>query len=467
MRDNNIKINFPNIIFYILGFLLVGLGVNIMYASTIGLGAWDTVTFNITKFLIDIVGITKVNILFLHQDLAPGHISMIISLTILTMVLLYRRKITLLFMLIPVFAVGSFVNLWYFLFNGYEATGLILQSSLFILGLITIPFGLALVVKSTFPAFVFEEWTFMMADIFKTKNFARVRLGIEILGITIGIIFGALTFWSEGNLGSVNVGSVIAAFAFGPILAYELKIVGVTESVTSVREDLANLWQNIKEMFYLVKNEIKLKRVIKYFIGMLMIAFGVVMMIRSSIGNSSWDTLHYALHKYTGITVGEATIVVALIFTLLVILLNKNIKYLLMAIPIFTVGYFIDVFNLQILADFEVTTLLPQILTYTVGLFLLPMGGALLIVSTYPAGVFDEFMLAVMRKLKSEKMVLIRVIMELSAVIVAFIIGRLADIGFGKIGIGTLIFSLAVGWLVKRYLNLYERIGLVENKQID
>ena len=304
----------------------------------------------------------------------------------------------------------------------------------------------------------------MMSDIFKTDNFANVRLGIEITGITLGIIFGAITYLSEGHLGAVNVGSVITAYVFGPILAYEMKLLGVTKGKTSFKEDMVILRKEVMSAYHIVKNELKPSRLLKYFVGMIFIAFGVVMMLRSDLGNSSWDTLHYSLHVFTGITVGDATIAVAVVFTVLVILLNKHIKYILMCIPIFAVGFFIDFFNLHLLVNFEVTTLVGQIPTFIAGLLLLPMGGALLIISTYPAGVFDEFMFAMMRLLKTNKLILVRVIMELSAVTTALVIGYLADIGLGKVGVGTLIFSLLVGWLIKTIIKLYERIGLVENK---
>jgi uncharacterized membrane protein YczE len=224
--------------------------------------------------------------------------------------------------------------------------------------------------------------------------------------------------------------------------------------------------------------EIKLSRMIKYGLGMVAIAFGVAMMLKSGVGVSSWDTLHYSINQlsengkiWTGITVGDATIIVALIFTFLVSVLNwskdntifTNLRYIFMAIPIFTVGYLIDVFNLQLLAGLTVSNVILKALTYMVGLLLLPLGGALLISSTYPAGVFDEFMLAIMRKLKSDKMIRIRVIMELTAVLTAFIFGQIAGIGFGQIGIGTIIFSISTGIMIKTYLKLFERIGLIEN----
>lgn len=213
-------------------------------------------------------------------------------------------------------------------------------------------------------------------------------------------------------------------------------------------------------------------RIFLYLTSFFAIAFGVVFCLRSGIGLSTWDTLHYALFKLMSVTlgvetftIGHATIVVAGSFTVAIILLNKNFKYIFMAIPIFVVGPLIDLVNLDWLKDFAVTDLYYQIPIFVAGLLLLPLGGALLIVSKFPAGVFDEFTLSMMRIFKTKNLIKTRVIIELAAVLTALVIGLIASIGLGQIRIGTIIFSLSVGSLLKLYLALFERIGLYETQQ--
>lgn len=220
-------------------------------------------------------------------------------------------------------------------------------------------------------------------------------------------------------------------------------------------------------MIDLIKKELKWNRIFKYILGMVFISLGVVLVLKSDLGNSTWDTLHYAISRLLEIKIGWATVIVAFIFVLLVVWMNKNPKYFLMSIPIIIVGPLINLFNDVILVNLLPTTFLEQLILYVLGLLLLPLGGAFLIISTYPAGVFDEFMLAVMRIKKSSNMVKIRVIMELSAVSTAFIIGLFADIGRGKIYYGTIIFAFAMGPIIKIYLRVAERIGLSETKQND
>lgn len=228
---------------------------------------------------------------------------------------------------------------------------------------------------------------------------------------------------------------------------------------------------NMKNTYNAVLAELKWSRVIKYVLGMVTIAIGVTFMLKSNVGNSSWDTLHYSLEQLLNITFGTATVIVALSFTVMVIALNRNIKYILMAIPIVIVGPLIDVTNVVFVVHAIPQSIVLKIIYFIIGLSLLPLGGSLLIISKYPAGVFDEFNLAVVRILKLKSLVPTRVIMELTAVLTAAFLGYLAgieytnDLTYGKIGIGTIIFAVMVGVYLKTYLHLFEKIGLTEKSE--
>ncbi len=246
------------------------------------------------------------------------------------------------------------------------------------------------------------------------------------------------------GLGAVSYGTFILAFTIGPLIQLYLK------PLSKVDGD------------FIKKHS---RNIIIYILGMAVISFGVVMMLKSGRGLSSWDTLHWSLHKLVGITVGWSTIVVALSFTAFVTTVNKNWKYLLMIIPIFSVGLLIDYFNLDLLENYVPSNIYKEWGTYLIGLVLLPLGGSLLIISTYPAGVFDEFMLTIMRLLNSIKLLKIRVIIESIAVLVAILLSFIAGEGIGMLNIGTLIFTVSVGFMLRTYLNFFEKFGLYDSKK--
>lgn len=224
----NTKISIKNTFIYVLGFLTVGLGINIMKKSTLGLGAWDTVTFNIHDYFIRVVG-------FNAEIFLVGYVSAVIAIIIMIAVLLYRRRLKYLYMLVPILLMTFVINFWYYLvFDGIVITALYLQIIFFIIGTILLPLGLSLVIASTYPAFVFDEFTFVLTDIFHIKKFATSRLIIEFTGIFIGSIFGYLIYTSGyipvdpepalKLLGSVGIGSFIVMFSIGPTINFFLNV---------------------------------------------------------------------------------------------------------------------------------------------------------------------------------------------------------------------------------------------------
>ena len=209
--ERKIEFTPKKIAFYIVGFLLVGLGVNIMARSDLGLGAWDTVTFNLN--------------LFLDEAITKGMTSWIISLVIMTFVIVYNKRPVLLFMIVPILLVGLSIDFWDLLVFGKDwmPESMVVRVLFFIIGVLILPLGLASIVTSHFPAFVFDEWTLVVMDIFKTKSIAKARLGIEVLGISLGILFG---FLAGVGFGYVSIGSVIFALILPPIFGFYVRTLG-------------------------------------------------------------------------------------------------------------------------------------------------------------------------------------------------------------------------------------------------
>ncbi|MCF7923707.1 MAG: hypothetical protein K9L64_01220 [Candidatus Izimaplasma sp.] len=215
-----LKSNKFNILYYISGFLVLGFAVNIMKASTLGNGAWDTVTINVRDYMNNIVGIPWITM---------GMVSFTVSLIIMLIILSYRKNLRYLLMLLPMVLVAISIDFWNFvLFYDREAINLSIQITFFIVGMFLLPLGLTLIVKSYFPAFVFDELMLMLVKIFKAKRITYARLSIEIIGISIGGLFGYLTYYHiDGSFGAVNIGSFIFALVLSPIMTfyfYVLKI---------------------------------------------------------------------------------------------------------------------------------------------------------------------------------------------------------------------------------------------------
>ena len=207
-----LKENRNNIIYYLSGIICLGFAVNIVKASTLGSGAWDTVTINIRDFFNINLGVDWITL---------GMVSFSVSLLIMMIVLIYRKKIKYLLMILPIFLVALSIDSWNLIvFKDYESNVFLIRLIFYIIGILTLPLGLSLVVKSSFPAFVFDEWMLMMVKVLKAKRITYVRLSIEVLGILIGVVFGYLVYYNlDGSLGAVNIGSLIISVALSPLMA--------------------------------------------------------------------------------------------------------------------------------------------------------------------------------------------------------------------------------------------------------
>jgi hypothetical protein len=216
------KISIKNTIFYLLGFVLVGLAISLMKQADIGMGSWDTVNFNIHEFLIINTNLSK-------ETFLVGYVSGVIGIIIMLAVLLYRRRVKYLFLLVPILLMVNVINLWYYLvFEDITITSLYIQIFFFTVGVILLPLGLSLVIKSSYPAFVFDEFTFMLCEIFHINKFATARLIIEFTGVLIGSIFGFIVFHGTSTpLGTVGIGTFVVMVTIGPAINLFLKLLKV------------------------------------------------------------------------------------------------------------------------------------------------------------------------------------------------------------------------------------------------
>jgi uncharacterized membrane protein YczE len=195
---------------------------------------------------------------------------------------------------------------------------------------------------------------------------------------------------------------------------------------------------------------------------MAIIGLGVSPMIRSDFGVSSWDTLNYSLMNALDIPFALASAITATTALLLIIILYQSLSYFVMIIPIILISLFIYLFDSVIFTSLQYDSYLEHIAGFIFGMLLLPLGGSLIIITKLPAAVYDELMLAVMSKTNSTRLPIVRSIIELTVILIALIIGIIGGIGTGRIGAGTLVFALVIGWMIRFYLTLFERMGLYE-----
>lgn len=200
------------------------------------------------------------------------------------------------------------------------------------------------------------------------------------------------------------------------------------------------------------------KDIIFYILGANFIALGVILMIKSTLGTGPWDSFFVALSRITPLTIGTSAIVALFVITFMVVLARKNFRYLFIFAPIIVVGALIDFYDLIVFAAYEPQSL-GRLWPFVYGILTVPLGGALLMQTRLPAGVFEEVMLLVMDWFKTEKMGRVRILMEMVPVVLALSITLSFFSDWGTLQLGTLVYVLCAGPLIQFYHKQLRRLS--------
>jgi uncharacterized membrane protein YczE len=185
------------------------------------------------------------------------------------------------------------------------------------------------------------------------------------------------------------------------------------------------------------------RRLSQLALGLVMYGATLAMMIRSTLGNASWDVLHQGMALHLPITIGTAVIVMSLAVLLLWIPLRE--------LP--GLGTIANSFVVGIVADLTLAVLpAPDDLWIRV---LLMVGGvlgnavatALYIGSQFGPGPRDGLMTGLHRR-TGLSIGVVRTALEVTVVAIGWLLG-------GVLGIGTVLYTLSIGPLVQLLLPLF------------
>lgn len=193
------------------------------------------------------------------------------------------------------------------------------------------------------------------------------------------------------------------------------------------------------------KRTSNLVKVIIYMAGVLLTALGINILLRSALGAGPWDTVTHNLGVFAGITLGTASLSINVVIMAFIILYNRKLKFLLVILPIIGIALAIDFWDIIVLADYYPGSWWLRSLFYFGGTFILTMGLALMVITRFPAMVFDELTLSLMRLFKIDSFFITRTIIELFAIALATVFGFAAGIGFGAVNVGSFILALILG----------------------
>jgi uncharacterized membrane protein YczE len=201
----------------------------------------------------------------------------------------------------------------------------------------------------------------------------------------------------------------------------------------------------------------KLRRPIQYLLGNILVALGVVTLLKTEIGAGAWDTVTYNLSALTGLTLGISSFLIQSLIVIMITIYRKQLKYVLITVSILLISTFIDFWDLVVYRDYLYEPLYLQIVVFVLAVFVLTFGLSLIILTHYPAAIFDELMLMIMSIFKTEKIFYSRLFVEMFALFLATILGFIASIGFGAVNLGSFFLALFLPAILSRQLTWMRR----------
>lgn len=211
-----------------------------------------------------------------------------------------------------------------------------------------------------------------------------------------------------------------------------------------------------------MKHTITPKQIVRgiiYLLGIIITGLGVNVLLRGALGAGAWDTVIYNLKSLLAnrlsinVTLGTVSFFIYLIVLTYVMLYYKKLKFLFVFIPMFGIALAIDFWDIVVFGNFYPEDLYIRFLLYALGIFILTLGLALILVTKYPAMVFDELTLILMKVFKIKSFFTSRMLIELFAILLATIFGFLSGIGFGAVNFGSFILALIIGPMISIQLS--------------
>jgi uncharacterized protein len=186
--------------------------------------------------------------------------------------------------------------------------------------------------------------------------------------------------------------------------------------------------------------------------GLFVFALSIICLYEARLGLSPWDALNQGISKHTPLSFGTANIAVGCVILVVAVLLGSRIGIGTVANAVL-VGTFVDLLlRIGWVTDLGHSPLAVRIVLLVVGVAVMGLATGLYVGAGFGAGPRDSLMLALVR-LSGWRVGLVRGCLEASATLAGFLLG-------GKVGIGTLVFVLAIGPAVEGSFTLLGRSSL-------
>lgn len=177
---------------------------------------------------------------------------------------------------------------------------------------------------------------------------------------------------------------------------------------------------------------------VRLILGLFLFAVGIACTVVPALGLAPWDSFHMGLHFHTGLTFGQASILVGAILLVIVSLFGEPLGFGTV-LNVFFIGYVLDIIMRNELFPFD-SNWIYRLFLFFMGMVIIAVGSWLYIGAGMGAGPRDGLMLTVMRK-TGLRVAVTRILIEGTAAFGGFLLGA-------PLGLGTILIFLFIGPIV-------------------
>lgn len=184
---------------------------------------------------------------------------------------------------------------------------------------------------------------------------------------------------------------------------------------------------------------------LRLLIGLFLYAVGIVFTINANLGLSPWDIFHQGISRLTGITMGQASIIIGVLIIILDWVMGEKIGIGTIG-NMLLIGIFMDILMLNhVIPVFN--NLIIRVLMLILGMFIIGVACYFYIGAGLGSGPRDGLMVALAKK-TNKPVKLIRSCIEFIPLVAGYFLG-------GTLGIGTLAMMLFGGYFIQLSFKLF------------
>ena len=189
--------------------------------------------------------------------------------------------------------------------------------------------------------------------------------------------------------------------------------------------------------------------------GLVIFGFGIAVMAEAGLGLGPWEALHQGLGRLTGQPLGTVSILLGIPILALWWPLGER-PGLGTLLNVMLIGSSTNL-GLAVLPSLAEAGNLVQVVAMVVGVVIIGVGSGLYLAADLGPGPRDGLMTGIHRRF-GLSIRRARTIVEVTVLVIGFLLG-------GTIGLGTVVFALAIGPLVQLALGVFDRDGRLSRRR--